>query len=81
MARRKTTKNEEEDEVNPIDLKETKKETTTAFDFQTAIANMEIAESLKAGFTYYIIVNNITIKSENDLNQTFEKFKTFNAGA
>lgn len=79
MARRKTTKNEE-DEVNPIDLKETK-ETTTAFDFQTAIANMEIAESLKAGFTYYIIVNNITIKSENDLNQTFEKFKTFNAGA
>lgn len=80
MARRKTTKNEEEDEVNPIDLKETK-ETTTAFDFQTAIANMEIPESLKAGFTYYITVNNITIKSENDLNQTFEKFKTFNAGA
>lgn len=80
MARRKTTKNEEEDEVNPIDLKETE-ETTNAFDFQTAIANMEIAESLKAGFTYYIIVNNIKIKSENDLNQTFEKFKTFNAGA
>lgn len=79
MARRKTTKNEE-DEVNPIDLKETE-ETTNGFDFQTAIANMEIAESLKAGFTYYIIVNNIKIKSENDLNQTFEKFKTFNAGA
>lgn len=79
MARRKTTKNEE-DEVNPIDLKETE-ETTNGFDFQTAIANMEIAESLKAGFTYYITVNNIKIKSENDLNQTFEKFKTFNAGA
>ena len=79
MARRKTTKNEE-DEVNPIDLKETE-ETTNGFDFQTAIANMEIPESLKAGFTYYITVNNIKIKSENDLNQTFEKFKTFNAGA
>ena len=79
MARRKTTKNEE-DEVNPIDLKETE-ETTNGFDFQTAKANMEIPESLKAGFTYYITVNNIKIKSENDLNQTFEKFKTFNAGA
>lgn len=80
MARRKTTKNEEEDEVNPIDLKETE-ETKTDFDFQTLLNEMEIPESLKAGFNYYIIANNIKIKSENDLNQTFEKFKTFNAGA
>lgn len=75
MAKRKTTKKEEE--VN-IDLK---KETKTDFDFQKALSEMEIAESLKAGFNYYINVNNIKIKSENDLNQTFEKFKTFNAGA
>lgn len=75
MAKRKTTKKEEE--VN-IDLK---KETKTDFDFQKALSEMEIAESLKAGFNYYITVNNIKIKSENDLNQTFEKFKTFNAGA
>lgn len=74
MAKRKTTKKEEEANVNPI-------KETPDFDFQTAIANMEIAESLKAGFNYYITVNNIKIKSENDLNQTFEKFKTFNAGA
>lgn len=74
MAKRKTTKKEEEADVNPI-------KETPDFDFQTAIANMEIAESLKAGFNYYITVNNIKIKSENDLNQTFEKFKTFNAGA
>ena len=74
MAKRKTTKKEEEADVNPI-------KETQDFDFQTAIANMEIAESLKAGFNYYITVNNIKIKSENDLNQTFEKFKTFNAGA
>lgn len=78
MARRKTTN--EEDEVNNIDLKETK-ETKTDFDFQTFLNEMEIPESLKAGFNYYIKVNNIKIKSENDLNQTFEKFKTFNAGA
>jgi hypothetical protein len=64
MAKKKTTKKEEEND----------------FDFKTCLASLEVPEMLKAGFGYYIEVNNITIKSENDLNKQLTKFKEMNAG-
>ena len=64
MAKKKTTKKEEEND----------------FDFKACLASLEVPEMLKAGFGYYIEVNNIPIKSENDLNKQLTKFKEMNAG-
>ena len=52
----------------------------TAFDWETALESMD-DEPLKAGFIYYIVNNNITIKSENDLTKFLKKFKELNAEA
>lgn len=57
-----------------------KEEPKTAFDWKTALNTMEIPSMLKAGFGYYIEVNNIPIKSENDLEKQLTKFKELNAG-
>ena len=35
---------------------------------------------LKTGFKFYIVNNNITIKSENELERELTKFKNTNAG-
>ena len=59
--------------------KKTKQE-KSVFDWQSALMEMEVPDMLKAGFKYYIINNNIEIKSENDLKNLLEKFKVMNAG-
>ena len=62
------------------DESETKTETNN-YDFKSQLKEMEIPDSLKAGFKYYININNITIKSENDLKRELTKFEKSNAGA
>ena len=52
----------------------------TAFDWETALESMD-DEPLKAGFIDYIVNNNITIKSENDLTKFLKKFKESSAEA
>lgn len=66
MARKKTT------------TTTTKKEDD--FDYKSYLNTLEIPSMLKAGFGYYIEVNNIPIKSENDLLKQLDKFKEMNAG-
>jgi type I restriction-modification system DNA methylase subunit len=51
-----------------------------SFDLDKVLEDMDIPNSLKAGFKYYVINNNITIKSENDFEKEFTKFKQTNAG-
>ena len=60
---------------------EQKKEDESAFDFEEALSKLEVPEMLKAGFKYYILVNNIEIQSENELEKQLDKFKVYNAGA
>lgn len=57
-----------------------KEEPKTAFDWKTVLDKLEIPSMLKAGFGYYIEINNIPIKSENDLEKQLTKFKELNAG-
>jgi len=52
----------------------------TAFDVESAIEKLEIPEMLKIGFHFYLINNNITVQSENDLNNKLKNFKQMNAG-
>ena len=56
------------------------KEEPAVFDWQSALMEMEVPDMLKAGFKYYIINNNIELKSENDLTKTLSKFKEMSAG-
>ena len=65
MAKKKT----EEKEVKDI---------KSDFDFETALASMEAPEMLKAGFRYYVKVNDITFQSEKELEKFLEKFKQMN---
>lgn len=51
------------------------------FDLENSIKQLEIPDMLKTGFKFYIVNNNITIKSENDLNTKLTNFKKMNAGA
>lgn len=60
--------------------KKTETKKTNDFDFESCLKNLEIPKPLKEGFKYYIITNNITVKSENDLTQLLNKFKEMNAG-
>ena len=60
--------------------KKKKTETKTAFNWQEALATIECSNMLKAGFGYYIEINNITINSEKELETEFNKFKNGNAG-
>ena len=60
--------------------KKTTKKQENDFDFKTCLAGLEVPEMLKAGFGYYIEVNNIPVKSENDLQTELTKFKEMNAG-
>lgn len=69
MARRKkTTKTEEE------------KEPTNGFDYTESLNTMQVSSLLKAGFGYYIEVNNLSFNSEKELEKEFNKFKQMNAG-
>ena len=68
MAKKKETK------------KPKKEEDSSAFDWKTTLDKMIIPDMLKAGFTYYIETNDITVKSENDLETLLTKFKQMNAG-
>ena len=52
----------------------------TVFDVESAIEKLEIPEMLKHGFYFYLINNNITVQSENDLNNKLKNFKQMNAG-
>ena len=61
MAKKKTTKKEVNEEND--------------FDFESYLTGLVIPEMLKEGFRYHIITNNISIKSENDLNKELTKFK------
>ena len=69
MAKKTQTKEE-----NP------KKESKIVFDVESAIMKLEIPEMLKTGFRFYLINNNISVKSENDLNNKLNNFKQMNAG-
>lgn len=71
MARRKTTTTEEEPKTEPK---------SNVFDVESAITKLEIPEMLKVGFKFYIINNNVTVKSENDLQTKLNNFKQMNAG-
>ena len=66
MAKKKTKKEYVKEEIN--------------FDFESCLAGVEVPEMLKAGFRYYITINNIPVKSENDLLTELDKFKQTNAG-
>ena len=55
-------------------------ETKPTFDWKTALQEIECSNMLKAGFGYYIEINNITINSEKELEKEFNKFKNGNAG-
>lgn len=68
MARRKRTKTEEE------------KEPSKGFDYAESLNTMQVSSLLKAGFGYYIEVNNLTFNSEKELEKEFDKFKQMNAG-
>ena len=57
-----------------------KNEKEEVFNWETSLEAMEEPEALKAGFQYYIINNNIPVKSENDLTKQYEKFKELNIG-
>ena len=59
--------------------KRTKKEESD-FDFTESLNTMEVSNLLKAGFGYYVEINNLTINSEKDLENEFNKFKEMNAG-
>lgn len=50
------------------------------FDLENSIQQLEIPDMLKTGFKFYIVNNNITIKSENELERELTKFKNTNAG-
>ena len=50
------------------------------FDVESAIEKLEIPEMLKIGFRFYLINNNISVKSENDLNNKLNNFRKMNAG-
>ena len=50
------------------------------FDLENSIDQLEIPDMLKTGFKFYIVNNNITIKSENELERELTKFKNTNAG-
>jgi hypothetical protein len=50
------------------------------FDLENSINQLEIPDMLKTGFKFYIVNNNITIKSENELERELTKFKNTNAG-
>jgi hypothetical protein len=50
------------------------------FDLENSIKQLEIPDMLKTGFKFYIVNNNITIKSENELERELTKFKNTNAG-
>ena len=62
--------------------KRTKKEEKPepGFDWEKSLATFEVSSLLKAGFGYYVEINNITINSENELTKEFNKFKEMNAG-
>ena len=55
----------------------TKKE---EFDYKSILDGLEIPSMLKKGFEYYIEENNISIKSESELNKYLDKFKKDSAG-
>lgn len=50
------------------------------FDLENSIKQLEIPDMLKTGFRFYLINNNISVKSENDLNNKLNNFKQMNAG-
>ena len=52
----------------------------TVFDVESAITKLEIPEMLKIGFHFYLINNNISVKSENDLNNKLNNLRKMNAG-
>lgn len=60
--------------------KKEKKEDKVVFDLENSIDQLEIPDMLKTGFKFYIVNNNITIKSENELERELTKFKNTNAG-
>ena len=68
LARRKTTTKTEE------------KEPSKGFDYAESLNTMQVSSLLKAGFGYYIEVNNLTFNSEKELEKEFNKFKQMNAG-
>lgn len=50
------------------------------FDLENSINQLEIPDMLKTGFRFYLINNNISVKSENDLNNKLNNFRKMNAG-
>ncbi len=59
---------------------ETKKD-EPVFNLTETLDTIEVSDSLKEGFVYYITTNNITINSEKELTTILTKFKNTNAGA
>lgn len=55
--------------------KKKKNEEESTFDFETALAELEIPSMLKAGFGYYVEINDIKINSEKELEKELTKFK------
>lgn len=63
--------------------KKTKNEETEpskGFDFTESLDTMEVSNMLKAGFGYYVEINELTFNSEKELEKEFDKFKKMNAG-
>lgn len=60
--------------------KKTEPENKQVFDWKTALQEIECSNMLKAGFGYYIEINNIKINSAKELETEFNKFKNGNAG-
>ena len=52
-----------------------KSETKASFNTNEYIEAMDIPVWVKAGFLYYIEINNLTFKSEKELEKEYTKFK------
>ena len=57
-----------------------KKEKEPEFNFKESLEAMEVSNFLKAGFGYYVEIKDITLNSEKELEEEFDKFKKMNAG-
>ena len=51
------------------------KETKTSFNTEECVMGWDIPVWVKSGFLYYIEINNLTFKSEKELEKEYTKFK------
>lgn len=58
-----------------------KKKETNTFDWQTALKEAEILDTLKTGVEYYIERNKLSPKDDKELNKIIDDYKKLPVGA